>query len=140
MDYNYGYDYIDSSAEVGAGLFAGIGTAYLVFMLLVSVFIIVCMWKVFKKAGRNGWEAIIPIYNIIVLFQIAGVNPLVILWNLVPIVGSVVFLVYSVMAYIKLAKSFNKSTGFGIGLVFLNVIFMAILAFDSSTYTAPVSK
>lgn len=120
----------DSLANVKISLEA----VLIIFAIAIGIFSIVCMWKVFKKAGRNGWEAIIPIYNIVVLFQISGVNPLVILWNLVPIVGSVVFLVYSIMAYIKLAKSFNKSTGFGIGLILLNVIFMAILAFDSSVY------
>jgi hypothetical protein len=111
-------------------------TPMLIFSLVVAVFSIVCMWKVFKKAGRNGWEAIVPIYNIVVLFQISGVNPLHILWLLLPFVGSIVFLVFLIKAYINLAKSFGKSTGFVVGLVLLNVVFMAILAFDSSTYTA----
>lgn len=111
-------------------------TPSLIFSLVMAVFSIVCMWKVFKKAGRNGWEAIIPIYNIVVLFQISGVNPLHILWLLLPIVGSIVFLVFAIKAYINLAKSFGKSTGFAVGLILLSTIFMAILAFDSSTYTA----
>lgn len=111
-------------------------TPSLIFSLLITVFSVVCMWKVFKKAGRNGWEAIIPIYNIVVLFQICGINPLHILWLLLPFVGSIVFLVFLIKADINLAKSFGKSTGFVVGLVLLNVVFMAILAFDSSTYTA----
>ena len=39
------------------------------------------------------------------------------------------------MAYIKLAKAFGKSSGFAAGLIFLNVIFMGILAFDDSVYS-----
>lgn len=33
---------------------------------------IVCMWKVFKKAGRKWRESLIPIRNIWVLFKISG--------------------------------------------------------------------
>ena len=35
----------------------------------------------------------------------------------------------------RIAKCFGKDSGFGVGLWLLNPIFMAILAFDSSTYT-----
>ena len=35
---------------------------------------IVSMWKLFKKAGKNGWESIIPYYNTYVLIEIAGLN------------------------------------------------------------------
>ena len=139
MDYTtYGYN---DMASMNGGLdnffsIFKISTPMLIFSLILSVFGIVCMWKIFKKAGRNGWEAIIPIYNVVVLFQITGINPLHILWVLLPIVGSIVFLVFAIKAMINLAKSFGKSTGFAVGLIFLPLIFEAILAFDSSTYTA----
>lgn len=38
------------------------------------VLYIVSMWKLFKKAGKNGWEAIVPYYNTWVLIEIAGLN------------------------------------------------------------------
>ena len=31
--------------------------------LLIVVLLLVSMWKVYEKAGRQGWEGIIPIYN-----------------------------------------------------------------------------
>ena len=40
--------------------------------LIVGILVIAGMWKVFTKAGKPGWAAIIPIYNLIVLLQIAG--------------------------------------------------------------------
>ena len=40
--------------------------------LAVVVLMVASMWKVFTKAGKPGWAAIIPIYNLIVLLQIAG--------------------------------------------------------------------
>lgn len=127
---DYGYDYAsltDSSAAAAVGgAFAGM---YIV-MLIVSVLCIVAMWKVFSKAGKPGWASIIPIYNIIVLFQIAGMNPLMILLELIPVANVIVL----IMLYINLAKRFGKGGGFAAGLIFLNPIFMLILGFGSAEY------
>jgi hypothetical protein len=41
------------------------------------------------------------------------------------------------MQDIKLAKAFGKGAGFMVGLILLPVIFMPILAFDSSSYLGP---
>ena len=49
---------------------------------------------------------------------------------LIPIVNIIV----AIMLYVNLAKAFGKSTGFAIGLIFLNFIFMLILAFSSAEY------
>lgn len=38
----------------------------------IAVFSIVCMWKVFAKAGEGGWKILIPIYNEYIRFKIAG--------------------------------------------------------------------
>ena len=45
----------------------------LIFLAFAVVYL-VALWKLFKKAGKNGWEAIIPYYNTYVLIEIAGLN------------------------------------------------------------------
>ena len=35
--------------------------------LVLCVFVLVCMWIVFRKAGKPGWAAIVPFYNLYVL-------------------------------------------------------------------------
>jgi len=50
----------------------GQSTGTLIVELAVLVLVIAGMWRVFQKAGKPGWAAIIPIYNIIVLLQITG--------------------------------------------------------------------
>lgn len=47
-----------------------------IFALVIGylVLYIVSMWKLFKKAGKQGWEAIVPYYNTYVLIEIAGLN------------------------------------------------------------------
>ena len=33
---------------------------------------IICMWRIFSKAGEGGWKCLIPIYNMHILWKIAG--------------------------------------------------------------------
>ena len=115
-------------------VFAGIWGTLMLLSLAFSVFMIICMWKVYKKAGEPGWASISPIYNIWVLYEITGFNGALSLLILIPFVGTIIVAVLSIIANFRLAKCFGKDTGFGIGLWLLNPIFMAILAFDKSEY------
>ena len=122
--YDYGYN-TGTAVSTGLGAVFGIFVFMWIISIAIGVFSIVCMWKVFKKAGKNGWEAIIPIYNLIVMLEIAGCPMWYIVLFFIP-VGNVIVMF---LIYIELAKKFGQGTGFGIGLVFLNLIFMAMLAF-----------
>jgi hypothetical protein len=48
------------------------GAIALLVQLAIIVLTFVGMWKVFVKAGHPGWAAIVPIYNLYILTQIAG--------------------------------------------------------------------
>jgi len=98
--------------------------------LAIAVLGIVAMWKIFEKAGEPGWAAIIPFYNLYVLFKITWGNGWKFLFLLIPI-ANVVFLIITM---VKLAKAFGKSGGFAVGLIFLSVIFYCILAFGDAQY------
>ena len=111
-----------------------IAASYSFVGFIVSVLSIVALWKLFKKAGKPGWASIIPIYNIVVLFQIVNISPWLILLMLIPIVNFVVLLVLSIMVCSRLAKSYGKGTGFAIGLFFLYPIFILILGLGDSKY------
>lgn len=115
-------------------IFAGIWGVLMLLSLALSVFMIICMWKVYKKAGKPGWASIVPIYNIWVLFEMTGFNGALSLLTFIPFVGTIIIAVLSIISNFRLAKCFGKDTGFGIGLWLLNPIFMAILAFDKSEY------
>lgn len=98
--------------------------------LAVAIVSIIAQWKIFTKAGKPGWAAIIPFCNMYTLFEVAGMNGWMFLLMLLPIVNIVIM----IMLYVNLAKSFGKSTGFAVGLIFLNFIFMLILGFGSDQY------
>ena len=61
MAYSYSYSSDMSNAATG-GLFAALGSMWLVTMI-VAVVSIVAMWKLFTKAGKPGWAALIPFYE-----------------------------------------------------------------------------
>ena len=102
--------------------------SFLWIIILFSVFMIVCQWIIYQKAGKPGWAAIIPIYNTLVLLEIIRKPWWWLLLMFVPIVN-IVFWIWSINL---LAKSFGKSEGFTIGLILLPIIFYPILAFDNS--------
>jgi hypothetical protein len=92
---------------------------------------IIAMWRVFTKAGRPGWAAIVPIYNTYTLIKIAGYSGWFLLLLLIPVVNIVILVVIS----LGVAKNFGKSGVFGfIGLVIFSLIGYLILAFGSAQY------
>lgn len=111
----------------------GLLMAYGVFCLALSVFMIVCMWRIFSKAGEAGWKSIIPIYNTYILVKIATGNGLLFLLLIVPFVN----FIFAIIVLHKLSKSFGHGGGFTCGLIFLSIIFVPILAFENNQYMGP---
>jgi hypothetical protein len=105
-----------------------VGLLVLLLELAVIVLCLAGMWKTFVKAGQPGWAAIIPIYNVIVLCQVAGKEWWwVFIYICVPIVGAL-------LVNIAVAEKFGQGAGFGIGLTCCGFIFWPILGFGSSQY------
>ncbi len=154
---NWDFNNLDKGA---AGLLAGMGTGAIVVSLAITVFSFICLWKIFEKAGEAGWKCLIPIYNVYVflkicweakyfIYLILAILAAIILTAvgaannsgaLAGIGGFLIVILYiaifvvDIIAMIKLAKRFGKSGAFAVGLIFLNTVFLAILAFDSSDY------
>lgn len=123
-----------ASANAVSGLFGAFTVVYMLIVLAIAAVEIAGMWKVFVKAGVEGWKSIIPIYNLVILYKLVGLNPWLILTCLIPCVGATVLLVINCIAYYKLALAFGKGTGFAIGLMFLSPIFMCILGFGKAEF------
>ena len=105
-------------------------TGLLILELVLLAIVIIGLWKLFTKAGKPGWASIVPIYNTIVMIDIAGKPLWWILLLFIPIVNIVV----SVLIMIGMAKNFGRGAGTVIGLIFLPMIFMLILGFGSAEY------
>ena len=101
--------------------------------LLFVIIGIVSMWKLFTKAGQPGWASIIPIYNLYILCKISGKPGWWLILMFIPFVNFIIL----ILLFLGLAKSFGKGAGFGLGLVFLGIIFLPILAFGDARYQGP---
>ena len=112
------------------GAAAGIGIGLMIVYLAIILLMIIAMWKIFSKAGKPGWAAIIPIYNIIVLLEIVD-KPL---WWIILMFIPFVNIVINIIVTVELAKKFGQSTGFAVGLILLAPIFYPILGFGSAQY------
>ena len=120
---------------LNAPVLASSGAAALIIVYLAFVILIIAeWWVIFSKAGRPGWAAIIPIYNIYVMCKVAGKPGWWVILMFIPLVNIVTIF----MLYIALAKSFGRTTIFGVFMVLLSIIFAGILAFGSATYQGPV--
>lgn len=97
---------------------------------VVAAVTLIANWRIFQKMGREGWEGLIPLYNTYVQFEVLYGNGARMFLLLIPFYNFYV----AIKLYIDLAHAFNKSTGFGWGLVFLSVVFQCILAFGDAKY------
>lgn len=138
----YGGDAMPLDGAAAAGLIGMVMVSWLI-ALAIIVITIIAWWKIFTKAGREGWKSIIPFYNVYVMLEIVGMQPLLVLVVIglfipfVNIIASIAWFVIMVMMYYKLSLAFGKGMGYTLGLIFLNPIFALMLAFGDAKYTAP---
>jgi len=128
-------NYDSTSAGTVAGIAALIG-AMIIPIIIIWVVMVISHWKIYEKAGKPGWAAIIPIYNFIVLLEIVGKPVWWIILLLVPCVNIVII----VWVTNLLSKSFGQSEGFTVGLLLLGIVFYPMLGFGNYQYLGPSAK
>lgn len=141
MDSTYQTGYYDYAASSSADAAAAAGAAsfLLVFWLIwlvATVVMVVALWKLFTKAGKPGWAAIVPIYNVAVMLEISGRPVWWLVLFLVPIFGTWI----GIVMMLDFVRSYGKSMGFGVVSVFFPYVTLPIMAFDKSKYVGPAAK
>lgn len=107
----------------------GLGGAELV-LLGIVLLPTVSLWKIFQKAGEPGWQAIVPILNLVVIMKLVHKPWWWALLALIPYIG----LIWTVWGINLLVKRFGKTEFFTFGVIFLCFIFLPILAFGDSKF------
>lgn len=163
--YSNGYNYYNTYGSsmndalalqlVGRFLFGIILVASLI-SIIISVIGIVGQWKMFKKAGDEGWKSLIPFYNTYTMCKLTGVNPWWILIVVsigliqmpfsifVPILSFIfslfsctVSIYFSVLLAVSVARSYGKDEGWAVGIFFLRPFFYLALGCGKSEYVGP---
>lgn len=126
----------------------GAGIGIIMLLVVIGILSIVALWILFNKAHEHGWAAIVPFYNSFVLFKISWGNgwlfliPTVIniisyatgndgAMGIVNTILGIFLLVFCIMTLYKFAQAYGQGVGFTIGLIFLDTIFLCIMAFSS---------
>ncbi|MEO6979882.1 MAG: signal peptidase I [Mucilaginibacter sp.] len=77
-----------------------------VILALLAILCLAGFCLLFKKAGRHGWEALIPVYSLYVLLKVTGRPVWWLLWFLVPVINAIAV----VVIYTDFVKSYGKFT------------------------------
>ncbi len=103
---------------------------FLVCWLICVTVTIAGMWGSFSRAGRPGWACIVPIYNYLVIIDIAGKPWWWIFMFMIPIAN----LYFVIVTIVNFTASYGRGVGFAIGLIFLPFIFWPLLGFGDSEH------
>jgi len=141
-----------SSYESGLGFVFGFLLILILIYLVIALVSVVAKWQLYKKAGKEGWAAIIPVYSTYVETQIAGLSPywLIVtvatafisgvssgsesdLFSLISLVLSLANIYFYFILNLSFAKSYGKSEGFGVCMALFPIIFLPVLAFSKDT-------
>lgn len=104
---------------------------------LLAIPALIGLWKMFQKAGKPGWAAIVPVYNMVVLLGIVG-RPVwwifLFLVGFIPVIGWAIAIVTWIIVLNDLSKSFGKDALFTVLLFFLPFVGYLVLGFGQSKY------
>ncbi|GAA4813437.1 signal peptidase I [Litoribaculum gwangyangense] len=81
-------------------------TQWFFFVLIIQVIHGLGTWKLYIKAGRQAWEAFVPIYNAVILMKIINRPWWWVILLFLPIVNLIMFIV----VWVETARSFQKNT------------------------------
>lgn len=141
MEYTYTWSGGEPDAFYGLmGMLAGFMAVMVFVLIALAIFMIVVKWRLFTKAGIEGWKSLIPFYSDYLWYRmICGNGWLMFSWlvALIPVIGQLAFLAFNIYVVYCLSRAFGKSSAFCIGLIFFPIVFMPMLAFGSSVYCGP---
>jgi Family of unknown function (DUF5684) len=101
--------------------------------LASTLIITISLWRIFEKVGLPKWAAVIPFYNIVMLYRVVGREPRQAAWLLVPLLN--VYLYFRLM--LEVARSFGGDRLFAVVLVVSPFIGFPTIAFGRAHYLGP---
>ena len=96
---------------------------WFIFFLAVQLIHFGGSWKLYQKAGRKSWEALIPVYNAVVLMEIIRRPKWWVVLLFIPIINLMIF----PAVWVETLRSFGKNSSLDTAL--------GILTFGLYTYT-----
>lgn len=132
------------------------GIVLVALILVCVVLIIIAMWKIFEKTNIPGYIALIPIYNLYVLFNLVWnklnfyitivlfilsntidlvfedmSNPFILVISLLITFAS---LIHKIELCNRISHCFSHKAGYTIGILFLPMVFLLILGLNKDEF------
>ncbi|MCB4799468.1 signal peptidase I [Neotamlana laminarinivorans] len=92
---------------------------WFIFFLIIQVIHGLGTWKLYIKAGKQAWEAFVPVYNAVILMKIINRPWWWTILLFLPIVNLIMFIV----VWVETARSFGKNTHLDTALAVLTLGF-----------------
>lgn len=135
-------------------------TTYTFLGIAWYVLVVIGAWQMFTKAGEAGWKALIPLYNLYIIFKFSWQTMYFWVWLALTvisalmganandatgmmywaawIIGFIQLLILCNLAF-KVSASFGHGIWFALGLYFFPFLFTLIIGFGSSRYVGNYS-
>lgn len=135
-------------------------TTYTFLGIAWYVLVVIGAWQMFTKAGEAGWKALIPLYNLYIVFKFSWQTMYFWVWLALTvisalmganandatgmmywaawIIGFIQLLILCNLAF-KVSASFGHGIWFALGLYFFPFLFTLIIGFGSSRYVGNYS-
>ena len=105
-------------------------TEWLLFILGIQAVHFLGTYRLYIKAGRKGWEALIPIYNAVVLMQIIRRPKWWVILLFIPIINLMMF----PAVWVETLRSFGRTKWVDTLLVILTLgLYLFVVNYDSKT-------
>lgn len=105
-------------------------TEWLLFILGIQAVHFLGTYRLYIKAGRKGWEALVPIYNAVVLMQIIRRPKWWVILLFIPIINLMMF----PAVWVETLRSFGRTKWFDTLLVILTLgLYLFVVNYDSKT-------
>jgi hypothetical protein len=105
-------------------------------VVLFFVILLESQWKIFRKAGKEGWASLIPLYNLVVLLEIVRKPAGWVIFMLIPFVN----IIFGIWVVNLLAKRFGKDERYTAGMLLLPFVFYPMLGLSKQemiTFESP---
>lgn len=144
--------FISSFLNIMENLMA-LSASFGVIMLIISLLNLIGGWKMFAKAGKGGWEILIPIYSLYVMADIAKkkkLGILIIIFSLLSLIIPFYFsnieklvtvvtpllaflsFIFTLIISVSFVRQYNKNIWVTIGFILFPFIFIPILGLNKN--------
>lgn len=141
---------MDSSTTIAEpAVITGIAIAYLVLFIFFAIPSLIVTWQLYTKAGKPGWSAIIPIYNVFVMAQIGKVPTnwaiayaVAVVLSFIPVLGllfSLVGLGIAIYILVQFIKQYDRGIGFWASYILLPLVALFLVKDAKYTGGTPAS-